>query len=43
MPKKEIDNCHSATVPDKIFGAKWSNPVKLDRETKVWYLFLGVF
>ena len=28
------------TIPDKIFGTKWSNPVKLDRKRKVWYLFL---
>ena len=32
-----------ATMPDKIFGTKWSNPVKLDRKRKVWYLFLRVF
>ena len=31
------------TIPDKIFGTKWSNPVKLDRKRKVWYLFLPVF
>ena len=31
------------TIPDKIFGTKWSNPVKLDRKRKVWYLFLRVF
>ena len=30
-------------IPDKIFGTKWSNPVKLDRKKKVLYLFLGVF
>ena len=22
-------------IPDKIFGTKWSNPVKLDRKKKV--------
>ena len=27
------------TIPDKIFGTKWSNPVKLDNKKKVWYLF----
>ena len=32
-----------STIPDKIFGTKWSNPVKLDRRRKVWYLFLRVF
>ena len=31
------------TIPDKIFGTKWRNPVKLDRRRKVWYLFLRVF
>ena len=31
------------TIPDKIFGTKWSNLVKLDRKRKVWYLFLYVF
>ena len=31
------------TIPDKIFGTKWSNPVKLDRKRKVWYLLLRVF
>ena len=30
-------------IPDKLFGTKWSNPVKLDRKRKVWYLFLRVF
>ena len=24
-----------STIPDKIFGTKWSNPVKLDRKRKV--------
>ena len=32
-----------ATIQDKIFGTKWSNPVKLDRNRKVWYLFLRAF
>ena len=31
------------TIPDKMFETKWSNPVKLDRKRKVWYLFLRVF
>ena len=31
------------TIPDKIFGTKWSNSVKLDRKKKVWYLFLRAF
>ena len=33
----------ASTIPDKIFGRKWSNPVKLDRNRKVWYLFLRAF
>ena len=32
-----------ATIPGKIFGTKLSNPVNLDRNRKVWYLFLRVF
>ena len=32
-----------ATIRDKIFVTKWSNPVKLDRKIKVWYLLLHVF
>ena len=31
------------TILDKIFGTKWSNPVKLDMKRKVWYLFWRVF
>ena len=31
------------TIPDKIFGTKWSNPVKLDKQRNVWYVFLHVF
>ena len=32
-----------ATIPDKIFGSKRSNPVILDRKKKVWYLFFACF
>ena len=32
-----------STIPDKIFGTKWGNLVKLDKRRKVWYLFLRVF
>ena len=40
----KIEPCGTpATIPDKIFGTKLSNPVKLDRKRKVWYLFLHVF
>ena len=38
-----IKNFLAQTIPDKIFGTKWSNPVKLDRKRKVWHLFLRVF
>ena len=34
---------YSSTILGKIFGAKWGNPVKLDRARKVWYLLLRVF
>ena len=37
------ENKTLTTIPEKIFGTKWSNPVKLDRKRKVWYLFLRVF
>ena len=30
-------------IPDKTFVTKWSNPVKLGRKRKVWYVFLRVF
>ena len=36
-------NVLAQTIPDKIFGTKWTNPVKLDKRRKVWYLFLCVF
>ena len=35
-------NVLAKTIPDKIFGTKWNNPVKLDRRRKVWCLFLRV-
>ena len=35
-------NC-TTTIPDKIFGTKWNNSVKLDKRGKVWCLFLHVF
>ena len=36
-------NLLAQTIPDKIFGTKWRNPVKLDRKRKDWYPFLRVF
>ena len=36
-------NVLAQTMPDKILGTKWSNPVKLDRNKKGWYLLLSVF
>ena len=36
-------NDFKSTVPDKIFETVQSNPVKLDWNRKVWYLFLHVF
>ena len=32
-------NLFAQTISGKIFGTKWSNPVKLDRKTNVWYVF----
>ena len=40
---KQMKYSYIATIPDKIFGTKWSNPVKLNRKGKIWYLFLRVF
>ena len=34
---------YAFTILGKTFGTKWSNPVKLDKKRKVWYLFLRVF
>ena len=31
------------TISNKVFGIKRSNPVKVDRKGKVWYLLLRVF
>ena len=31
------------TIPDKIFGTKWNNPVKLDREAKFGICFCVFF
>ena len=36
-------NLLDQTIPDIIFGTTWSNPVKLDRKIKVWYLLLRYF
>ena len=30
-------------ILDKIYGAKWKNPVKLDKKRKVWYQILCAF
>ena len=38
-----IKHLLAQTIPNKIFGTKWSNPAKLERKTKDWYLFLRVF
>ena len=39
----KTENLFAQTIQDKTFGTKLSNPVKLDRERKIWYVFLGVF
>ena len=36
-------NLLAQTILDKVFGTKLSNPVKLDKKRKVWYVFLRVF
>ena len=36
-------NLLAQTIPDKVFGTKWRNPVKQDRKRKVWYVLLRVF
>ena len=38
-----IKNLLVQTIPNKIIGTKWSNPVKLDTKRKVWYLFFREF
>ena len=38
----QIKICET-TIPDKISGTKWSNPAKLDRKRKVWYVLLRIF
>ena len=50
IPCKNCEHLHvgsatnsKTTIPDKIFGTKWSNPVKLDRKRNVRYQFLRVF
>ena len=43
LGRVKIKNLFAQTISDKIFGTKWSNPVKLDRKRKAWYLFLRVF
>ena len=36
-------NMLSQKVPNKIFGTKYKNPVKLDKARRVWCLLSGVF
>ena len=36
-------NLLAQTILDKISRTKWSNPVKVDRKKKGWYVFLSVF
>ena len=43
LDRVKTKNFLAQAIPDKIFGIKWSNLVKLDRKRKVWYLFLRVF
>ena len=43
LDRVRIKDLLNHTILDKIFGTKWSNPVKLDRKRKAWYQFLRVF
>ena len=38
-----IKNLLPKNIPDKIFATKCSNPVKVDKKIKDWYLFFCVF
>ena len=35
LGRARIKNLLAQTIPEKIFGTKWSNQVKLDRKRKV--------
>ena len=43
LSRVRTKNLLAQLISDKIFGTKWSNPVKLDRKRKVWYVLLRVF
>ena len=43
MGKVRSKTLLALTIPDKIFGTKRSNSVKLDKRRKVWYRFFRVF
>ena len=43
LSRVSIKNLLAQTIPEKMFGTKWSNPVQLDKNRKVWYLFLRIF
>ena len=43
LGRVSIKSLLAQPITEKIFGTKWSNPVKLNRKRKVWYLFLRVF
>ena len=40
---KSAERKKKTTIPDKIFGTKWRNPIKLNIKEIVWYPFLRVF
>ena len=35
LGRVKVKNLLAQTISDKIFGTKWSNPVKLDKNRKV--------
>ena len=43
LGRLEIKNLLAQTITNKIFGTKGSNPLKVDRKRKVWYLFFSHF
>ena len=35
LARVKIKNLPAQTIPDNMFGTKWSNPVRLDKKRKV--------
>ena len=43
LSKKMLDMNGITTVPEKIFGAKWGSPLKMDRKEKFGICFCVFF